>query len=96
LQDYSQKPSYGNSQDAPLWTNRLRKCGIYTHWNFTQQQRRMKCCHLQVNAWNWKLARLRSPKIVHSPSYADYRPKANAVILLNMGHTLRGECIQEE
>jgi hypothetical protein len=29
-------------------------------------------------------------------SYADYRPKTNAVILLDMGHTLRGECTQEE
>jgi hypothetical protein len=26
-----------------------------------------------------------------SPSYVDYRHKTNAVILLNMGHTLRGE-----
>jgi hypothetical protein len=31
-----------------------------------------------------------------SPSYADYRPKTTAVILLDMGHTLRGEHIQEE
>jgi hypothetical protein len=38
-----------------------------------------------------KLARLRRPKIACSPSYADYRPKTNAVILLDMGHTLRGE-----
>jgi hypothetical protein len=28
--------SYGNSQDAPLLTNGLRKCGIYTQWNSTQ------------------------------------------------------------
>jgi hypothetical protein len=27
----------------------------------------------------------------HSPSYADFRPKTNAVILLDMGHILRGE-----
>jgi hypothetical protein len=26
----------------------------------------------------------------------DYRPKTNAVILLDMGYTLRGEHIQEE
>jgi hypothetical protein len=38
-----------------------------------------------------KLARLRRPKIVCSPSYADFRPKTNAVILLDMGHMLRGE-----
>jgi hypothetical protein len=37
LQHYSQKyPSYGNSQDAPLLTNGLRKCGIYTQWYFMQ------------------------------------------------------------
>jgi hypothetical protein len=37
-----------------------------------------------------KLAKLRRPKITCSPSYADYRPKTNAVILLDMGHMLRG------
>jgi hypothetical protein len=48
------KPSYGNSQDAPLPTNGLRKCGIYTQWNFIQPQRRTKFCHSQVNGWNWR------------------------------------------
>jgi hypothetical protein len=43
-----------------------------------------------------KLVRLRRPKIACSSSYADYRPKTNAVILLGMGPTLRGECPQEE
>jgi hypothetical protein len=43
-----------------------------------------------------KLARLRRPKIICSPSYADFRPKKNTVILLDMGHTLRGEHIKEE
>jgi hypothetical protein len=43
-----------------------------------------------------KLARLRGPKIVCSPSYVDFSPKTNAVILLDIGHTLRGEHIQEE
>jgi hypothetical protein len=43
-----------------------------------------------------KLVRLRRPKIICSPSYVDYNPKTNAVILLDMGHTLRGEYIQEE
>jgi hypothetical protein len=32
----------------------LRKCGIYTQWNFTPPQRRMKFCHSQVNGWNWR------------------------------------------
>jgi hypothetical protein len=34
--NYSQEPSYGNSQHAPPLTNGLRKCGIYTQWNFMQ------------------------------------------------------------
>jgi hypothetical protein len=34
-----------------------------------------------------KLDRLRRPKIACSPSYADYRPKTNAVILWDTGHT---------
>jgi hypothetical protein len=34
---------------------------------------------------------LRRPKIECSSSYADCRPKTNAVILLDMGHTLKGE-----
>jgi hypothetical protein len=36
-----------------------------------------------------KLARLRRPKITCSPSYEDYRPKTNAIVLLNMGQTVR-------
>jgi hypothetical protein len=36
LQHYSQQPSYGNSQNALLLTNGLRKCCIYTQWNFIQ------------------------------------------------------------
>jgi hypothetical protein len=40
--------------------------------------------------------RLRRPKIACFPSSEDYRPKTNAVILLNMGHTLRRERTQEE
>jgi hypothetical protein len=43
-----------------------------------------------------KLVRLRRPKIICSPSYVDFRPKTNTVTLLDMGHTLRGEHIQEE
>jgi hypothetical protein len=43
-----------------------------------------------------KLEKLRRPKIICSPSFGDFRPKTNAVMLLDMGHTLRGEHIQEE
>jgi hypothetical protein len=78
--------------------NGLRKCGIYRQWNFVNPQRSMKFCHSQVNKWNWrtpfkaKLVLLRRPKHICSPSYVEYRPKTNAVILLNMGHTLTGGC----
>jgi hypothetical protein len=43
-----------------------------------------------------RLARLRKPKIICSSSYADFIPKINAVILLDMGQRLRGECMHEE
>jgi hypothetical protein len=43
-----------------------------------------------------QLARLRKPKITCSPSYTDYRPKTNAVIVLDTGHTLREECAWEK
>jgi hypothetical protein len=34
-------------------------------------------------------------KEIAIPSYGNYRPKTNAVILLDMGHTLRRDCAQE-
>jgi hypothetical protein len=40
--------------NAPLLSNGLRKCGIYTQWNFTKPQRRMKFCYSQVNGWYWR------------------------------------------
>jgi hypothetical protein len=40
--------------------------------------------------------RLRRPNIPCSPSYSDYRPKTSAVILLDLGHTLRGGHAQEK
>jgi hypothetical protein len=42
------------------------------------------------------LVRFKRPKIICSPSYADYRLEINTVILLDMGHTLRGEHTWEE
>jgi hypothetical protein len=39
---------------------------------------------------------LRRSKFACSPSYVDYRPKTNAVILLDLGHTLRGEHLKSE
>jgi hypothetical protein len=43
----------------------LRKCGIYTQWNFMQPWRRMKSYYSQVNGWNCRTsfwARLAWPK----------------------------------
>jgi hypothetical protein len=68
-------------------------------WSFTQPWRRMKSYHSQVNGWNsrtsfWvRLARLRRPKLIYSPSYADFRSTA---MLLDLGHMLRGEHTREE
>jgi hypothetical protein len=82
--------------------NGLRKCRIYTKWNFTQPQRRMKFCHSQVNGGNRKtssyvkLVRIRRSQIIYSPSYVDFRPKIIAIMLLDMGHMLRGKSLQEE
>jgi hypothetical protein len=80
-------------------TNGLRKCDIYTQWSFTQPWRRMESYHSQINGWRtsfWaRSARLRRPKIVFSPSYVDFRSRANAAMLLDLGHTLRGEHIRE-
>jgi hypothetical protein len=42
------------------------------------------------------LARLRRPKIICSPSYVNFRSRANTAMWLEFGHMLRGEHIQEE
>jgi hypothetical protein len=49
----------------------------------------------KVESSSSRLARLRRPKIICSPSYADFRSRAKAVMLLVLGHMLRGEHIQE-
>jgi hypothetical protein len=57
--------------------------------------------HLQINGWNWRtlfwarLARLRRPKIVCSPSYADFRSRVNTAVLLDLGHMRRIQHIWE-
>jgi hypothetical protein len=38
-----------------------------------------------------EVSQVQRPKIACPPSYVDYRPQTNAAILLDMGHTLRGE-----
>jgi hypothetical protein len=41
------------------------------------------------------ITRLKRSKKARFPSYVDYRLKTNALVLLYMGHTLRGDCTQE-
>jgi hypothetical protein len=43
-----------------------------------------------------EVSQAQKTKNLMSPSYVDYRPKANAVILLDMGHTPREECKSEQ
>jgi hypothetical protein len=43
-----------------------------------------------------KVSQAQKAKNHISPSSVDYRPKTNAVILLDMGHTLRAERISED
>jgi hypothetical protein len=42
-----------------------------------------------------KVRKAQKAKTQCSPSYTGYRPKTNAVILLDTGHTLRGDCALE-
>jgi hypothetical protein len=85
LQNYSQWISYGNSQDAPLLTNRLRKC-VWIYNGSLFSHRRMKFCHLQANDGTGehhlvKLSRFRKPKAACFLSYVEYRPNTNVAIL---------------
>jgi hypothetical protein len=43
-----------------------------------------------------EVSQAQKTKIVCSPSYADFRSRAKAVMLLDLGHTLRGEHTREE
>jgi hypothetical protein len=42
-----------------------------------------------------KVSQAQKAKNACFPSCMDYRPKTNAVILLDMDHTLRGDCTRE-
>jgi GH43 family beta-xylosidase len=39
---------------SPSTDEWIKKCDIYTQWNFIQLQRGMKFCHSEVNGWNWR------------------------------------------
>jgi hypothetical protein len=72
---------------------------LYTLYSATKKNEIL----LLANKWmeleniiSSEVSQAQKAKIACSPSYADYRTKTNAVILLDMGHTLRGECAWEE
>jgi hypothetical protein len=73
----------------------------FIHNGILFSHEKIKSYHSQVKGWNLKtsfsvrLARVRKPKIICSPSYVDFRSRAKAVMLLNLGHTLKGEHIWE-
>jgi hypothetical protein len=50
---------------------------------------------MELKKFILRVVRLRRPKFACSLSYADYRPKTKAVILLGRGHTLR-ETVQRK
>jgi hypothetical protein len=51
----------------------------------------------KINEWNWRASfwkrsvRLRRPKIICSPSYADFRSRANAAMWLDLDYMTRGD-----
>jgi hypothetical protein len=73
----------------------LYRMEFYSAW------RRMKSYHSQVNGWNWRtsfwamLARLRRPKIICPPSYADFRSRANTAMWFDVGHIIRRKHTRE-
>jgi hypothetical protein len=53
--------------------------------------------YMELETLFWvRLAILRRPKTICSPSFVDFRSRANATMLLDLGHLLRGDHIQEE
>jgi hypothetical protein len=69
---------------------------------FYSAMKKNEIYHSQINGWNWRtsswarLARPRRPKIICTPSYVGFRSMAKAVMLLDLGHTLKGEQIGEK
>jgi hypothetical protein len=54
------------------------------------------CKWMELESIILSKVRLRRSTISCSSSHVNYRPQTNAVILLDMDYTLKGECAQEE
>ena len=50
MHHFLQQPRYGNNLSAPQWTNKKRKCDIYTVEYYAAIKK--KSCHLQQHGWN--------------------------------------------
>jgi hypothetical protein len=66
-----------------------------TENDMKSEEERNNGVHLETIK-NKNLTRFRRPKIIYSLSYVDFRSRANAAMLLDLRHTLRGEHIREE
>jgi hypothetical protein len=81
--------------------NGSQKCGIYAMEFYLATKKNeilsftSKWMELE-NIILSKVSQARKANITCSPSYADYRPKTNVVILLDMGYMLKAECTWEE
>jgi hypothetical protein len=81
--------------------NGLRKCILYTMEFYSA----MKKNEILSLASKWmeldniilsEVSQDQKTKNLCSPSYADFRSRANGAMFLDLGHTLRGEHIWEE
>jgi hypothetical protein len=75
--------------------NGLRKCGIYTQWNFTQPflwKEILSFTSKWIELENFMLHKVSQAQKDKNHIFSlsvDYRPTTISVILLDMGHTLR-------
>jgi hypothetical protein len=80
--------------------NGLRKCGVYTMEFYPAMKKKeilsfsSKWMEME-NIILSEVSQAQKTKIICSPSYADFRSRANAAMLLDLGHMLRREHIWE-
>jgi hypothetical protein len=79
----------------------IKKMWYLCIMEFYSAMKKNKILWFTRNGWNsrtlsWaKLARLRRPKVICSVLYSDFRPMANILMWLDLGHMIRGEHIWE-
>jgi hypothetical protein len=81
------------------WIKKMWYLYTMKFWSATKKNGILSLSSKQMEQENVilsKVSQARKAKNCMFSSYVNFRPKANAVILLDMGHTLRGEHRQEE